>query len=99
MELLYADDLVLLADSMEEFIEKLRRWRAGIEGKGLRVNFGKTKLMKCCEGAGLRERSGKFPCGCCGKGVGTNAIQCSTCMSWIHKKCGGVDGRLQVGMD
>ena len=46
--------------------------------------------MKCCEGAGLRERSGKFPCGVCGKGVGTNSIQCTSCMSWIHKKCSGL---------
>src|SRR5664279_3429253 len=47
MELLYADDLVLLADSMEELMEKFMRWRAGMEGKGLRVNLGKTKVMKC----------------------------------------------------
>ena len=59
MELLYADDLVLLADTMEELIEKLKSWRT--EGKGLKVNLGKTKVMKCCDGAGLRERSGKFP--------------------------------------
>ena len=35
MELLYADDLVLLADSMKELIEKVKRWRAGLEEKGL----------------------------------------------------------------
>src|SRR5664279_590563 len=45
MELLYADDLVLLADSIEELIEKLDRWRAGMEGKGLGVNLGKTCLL------------------------------------------------------
>ena len=43
IELMYADVLVLLADSVEELIEKLMRWRAGMEGKGLRVNLGKTK--------------------------------------------------------
>src|SRR5664279_1558131 len=62
------------------------------------VNLGKTKVMKCCEGAGLRERSGKFPCGVWRKGVGTNSIQCTSCMSCIHKKC-GVEGRLQLGVD
>src|SRR5664279_5503113 len=55
--------------------------------------------MKCFEGAGLRERSGKFPCGVCGKGVGTNSIQCTSCMNWILKKCSGVEGRLQVVVD
>ena len=57
MELLYADDLVLLADTMEELIETLTRWRTEMEGKGLRVNLGKTKVLKCCDRAGLRERS------------------------------------------
>ncbi len=101
MELLYADDLILLADTMEELIEKLKSWRTEMEGKGLRVNLGKTKVMKCCEcdGAGLRERSGKFPCGVCGKGVGVNSIKCTSCMTWTHKKCSDVTGRLQDVVD
>ena len=45
MVLLYADDVVLLADTMEELTEKLKRWRTEMEGKGLRVNLGKTKVM------------------------------------------------------
>ena len=36
-ELLYADDLVVIADSLEECISKLRVWKAGMESKGLRV--------------------------------------------------------------
>ncbi len=43
MELLYADDLVLLADSMKELIEKVKTWRAGLEEKGLRINLSKTR--------------------------------------------------------
>ena len=99
MELLYADDLVLLADTMEELIEKLKTWRMEMEGKGLRVNLGKTKVMKCGDGAGLRERSGKFPCGVCGKGVGVNSIKCTSCMTWTHKRCSDVTGRLQDVVD
>ena len=38
-ELLYADDLVVIADSLEECISKLRVWKAGMESKGLRVNM------------------------------------------------------------
>ena len=45
MELLYADDLVLMADSEELLMEKLRKWKTGMEAKGLRVNAGKTKVM------------------------------------------------------
>ena len=91
MELLYADDLVLLADTMEELIGKLKRWRMRWRGK--------TKAMKCCDGAGLRERSGKFPCGVCRKGVGVNSIKCILCMTWTHKKCSDVAGRLQDVVD
>merc|ERR1712035_140149 len=37
-EILYVDDLVLVAESKEEAEEKLRRWKEGMEAKGLRVN-------------------------------------------------------------
>ena len=69
MELLYAGDLVLLADSMNELIEKVKRWRAGLEEKGLRINLCRTKIMKCCVESHQGEKSGKFPCGICGKGL------------------------------
>ena len=44
-ELLYADDLVVMADSLEECIARLKAWKEGMERKGLRVNMKKTKLM------------------------------------------------------
>ena len=44
-ELLYADDLALIAESMEELNVKLKNWKEGMEGKGLRVNMGKTKVL------------------------------------------------------
>jgi hypothetical protein len=46
-ELLYADDLVLLAESEEALVEKFRHWKDGMEAKELRVNMEKTKVMKC----------------------------------------------------
>ena len=45
MELLYADDLILDAETKELLLEKLGRWKRGMEMKGLRVNAGKTKVM------------------------------------------------------
>ena len=47
MELLYADDLVLLADTADLLIQKIRKWKTSMEEKGLRVNTGKTKVMRC----------------------------------------------------
>ena len=45
MELLYADDLVLCGESLNEVIDKYRRWKNGVDGKGLRVNVNKMEGM------------------------------------------------------
>jgi len=42
-----SDDLVLVSDSEESLMEKIRKWKAGLESKRLKVNIGKTKVMKC----------------------------------------------------
>ena len=44
-ELLYADDLMISAGSMEELLVKVKTWKTEMEKKGLRVNMGKTKIM------------------------------------------------------
>ena len=41
----YADDIAVNADSLEDHIAKLTIWTDGMEGRGLRVNMKKTKLM------------------------------------------------------
>lgn len=43
-ELLYAGDLVLLADGLEN-VKKLRRWKEGMESKDLRGNVYKMKVV------------------------------------------------------
>src|SRR5437899_11719709 len=96
-ELLYADDLMLMAESRLELEERLTEWMARLKEKGLRVNIGKTKVMNCRVGVGQVENSGKYPCGICRSGVGDNAIRCTSCKKWIHKKCSGVVGRLKKG--
>src|SRR2546425_5032911 len=96
-ELLCADDLVLLAESRLELEERLTEWMARLKEKGLRVNIGKTKVMNCRLGVGHVENSGKYPCGVCRSGVGDNAIWCTSCKKWIHKRCSGVVGRLKKG--
>ena len=69
----YADDLALLAESEEELLEMIRKWKDGMEQRGLKVNMGKTKVMTCKVRQGQAENSGKFPCGICKKGVGKNS--------------------------
>ena len=75
-ELFYVNDLVLLAESREILMEKIEIWKEGLESKGLKVNIGKTKVMKHHVDVNMQVESGKYPCGICGKGVGRNSIQC-----------------------
>ena len=72
-ELLYANDLMISAESMEELLVKLKTWKTEMEKKGLRVNMGKTKIMVSGMDLDLLKKSGKDPCGVCQKGVGSNA--------------------------
>ena len=44
-ELLYADDLVLMALTMEQLGRRVAEWRASFLDKGLKVNAGKSKVM------------------------------------------------------
>ena len=86
-ELLYADDLVVMAETEEELRVKLISWKGEMEKKGLRVNIGKTKVM-CSElGKGRVNKSANYPCGVCGLGVRQNSIWCIKCEQWIHYKC------------
>ena len=93
-ELLCADDLALIVESLEERITKFEAWKSGMGSKGMRANSKKTKFMVSGIGLGQLRDSGAFSCGVCCTGVGANSILCSQCSFWIHKKCSGVIGRL-----
>ena len=43
--LLYADDLVLMSETIEGLWNKLLKWKETIESKGLEVKLGKTNVM------------------------------------------------------
>ena len=93
-ELFYADDLVLLAES-REILMKFKIWKEGLESKGLKVNIGKTKVMKCHVDANMQVESGKYPCGICGKGVGGNSIQCGSVRNGSIRNAVRVMGKLK----
>ena len=93
-EILYADDLMVSAQSMDELLVKLRTWRSEMEKKGLRVIMGKTKLVVSGSNLDVLRKSGKYPCGVCQASVGRNAIQCGGCRQWVHKKCTGIKDPL-----
>ena len=87
---LYSDDLVIIAESLEECVRRLLTWKEAMKKKGLRVNAGKTKIMICGMGLDLLQSSGEFPCAVCRTGVGSNSIFCNGCKHWVHKKCSGL---------
>ena len=76
------DDLVINAvtrDPWKNVSVDCLAWKKGMERKGLRVNVGKTKIMIDGTGLNLLQSSGKFPCGVCRTGVGSNSIKCYRC--------------------
>ena len=89
-ELLYADDLVLTAETKEEVTTMFNRWKAAMERRGLKINMSKTMVMTTGKEAGEVIQSGRWPCGSCGRGVGANSILCQECGKWCHKRCSGL---------
>ena len=89
MELLYADDLVLCGESLNDVMDKYKRWKNAVEGKALRVNVDKTKGKQLSFGK-KSSVSKVDPCGVCGERVGCNSIQCTKCQRWVHRRCSDV---------
>jgi len=85
---LYADDLVAIAETEEDLIKSLNKWTNNVENRGMRVNMNKTKV------SGKRQKpvqkATRWLCGVCGRGVGSNSIQCTSCHKWVRKKCIGI---------
>ena len=61
LEDLYADDLVIIPESLEECVRRLLTCKEAMEKKGRRVNAQKTKIMICGMGLDLLQSSGEFP--------------------------------------
>ena len=64
-------------------------WKTELELRGLKVNMEKTKMVVTGRSSTQKIKSGKYPRGCCGKGVGWNSILCTECKNWCHKRCSG----------
>ena len=64
-ELLYADDLVIMSEDMEDLKERFWNCKDALESKGLKVNTRKTKVMV----SGSEGES--WPIQCCAQNVET----------------------------
>ena len=54
-----------------------------MEFQGLKNNIKKTKYMVSGKISAYKVNWGKWPCGCCGKGVGSNSILCNKCKKMV----------------
>jgi len=93
-ELLYADDLVVIAETEEDLIKRLNEWKNNVENRGVGVNMNKTKVMISGERQKPLQKAARWPCGVCGRGVGSNSIRCASCHKWVHKMCSGIKGSM-----
>ena len=85
-QILYADDLVQMGETLEELRENFDERKEAFESKEMIVNFGKTKLMV----SGMKEEtfdSKIDPCGVCGTRVMSNSVLCTACGKWVHARC------------
>ena len=95
MELLYADNLVLCGESLDEVMGKYRRWKNAVDGKCLRGNVNKTKDMQFL--FGKKSSISKLdPCVVCGEQVGCNSIQCMKCQRWVHCRCSDMPREMSL---
>ena len=63
----------------KDLIKRLNEWKNNVENRGMRVNMNKTKVMISGERQKSLQKAARWPCGACGRGVGSNSIQCTSC--------------------
>jgi len=50
LELLYVDDLVVIAETENDPIKRLNEWKDNVDNRGMRVNMNKTKVVTSISG-------------------------------------------------
>ena len=94
-ELLYADDLVIMAPTMEQLGRRVTEWRASLHDKGLKVNAGKSKMMVGTLWWENDCKLWKVALWCLWeRSTGKLCSVHSMFKKWIHKRCSGVHGDL-----
>ena len=68
-ELLYADDLVVVAETEEDSIKRLNEWKNNVENRGMRINMNKTKVMISGERQKPVQKAAIWPCDVRGRGL------------------------------
>jgi len=69
----------MIAETEDDLIKRLNEWKDYVENRCMRVNMNKTKVMISGERQKVMQKAVRWPCGVCGRGVGNNSIQCTSC--------------------
>ena len=99
-ELLHADDLDLMSETIGGLRNKLIEWMKSYKCMGLFMNLGKTKVVNGIN-QGFSHVNGSItndglsksefdPCGVCSLRVKDNSVLCAQCGKWIYGTCAGV---------
>ena len=83
LEIVHADDLVSMSETLEGLMEKFWKWKEAFERKGLKVNLGKTEIIMSGTECQRAERK-VDQCGVCGKRTMANSRRCTECQKWVH---------------
>jgi len=78
-ELLYANDLVVIAETEDDLIKRFSEWKDNVDNRDMRVNMNKIKVMISGKRQKVTQKAVRWPCGVCDRGVGNNSIPCTGC--------------------
>ena len=81
----------MIAETEDDLIKRLNECKDFMENRGMRV---KPRLLISGERQKVMQKAVRWPCRVCGRGVGNNSIQCTTCQKWVLRKCSGINGSM-----
>jgi len=76
-----------MAETGEDFIERLGEWRNGVGNGGVGVGMNRATAVMGGERRRPVLRAAGWPCGVCGRDVGGDSMQCAGCHGRVR---GGV---------
>jgi len=78
-------NLVVIAETEDDLIIRLNEWNDYVKNRGMSKYEWSQKAARCL-------------CGVCGRGIGSNSIQYTSCQKRVHKKCSGIKGSMCKAM-
>ena len=73
-----------MSKNLENIRARFQRRKSALEGRGLKVNIGKTKMMVSGTENAIAFIQQNQKCGICGKRFVSNAVCCTLYHKWMH---------------